>query len=171
MSRFIVYKPTPEDVGEAYRRSEELGVLSNSFTRGKGRMVGFLGEVAFEHFFPKAKYVGDKSYSHDYEINGHKIDIKAKTCSSRPMVHYSSSVTTTKSKGLQADIYYFVRVHSSLSKVWLCGWSTNEGVGKPKYFKKKGESDDYGFTFKSDGYHLPIRVTRRPDSFATKVNY
>jgi len=36
---------------------------------------------------------------------------------------------------------------------------------KPEYYKKKGESDDCGFTFLGNGYHLPINRTLRPDSF------
>lgn len=165
MSRFILYKPTKKDVAEAFARSQKLGVLSNSVTRGSGRMVGFLGEVSFERLHPNAIYVGDKSYTHDYEISGLRIDVKAKSCSSRPMLHYSASVLVTKPNSLPRNtIYLFTRVHKDYSKVWMCGWATDKTLQKPKYYKKKGESDDSGFTFKANGYHLPIRATRRFDS-------
>lgn len=166
MSRFVVYKPTKEDVAEAFSRSQKLGITPSSFTRGKGRMIGFLGEVAFERTFPKAIYVGDKSYTHDYELNDKNIDVKSKSCNSRPMVHYIASVNKPKGKKLpKGNIYFFMRVHTDFSRVWLCGWTTQKAIEKPKYFKRKGESDDAGFTFLSDGYHLPIRNTRRTDSF------
>lgn len=165
MSRFIVYKPTKQDVAEALSRSQKLGITPSSFTRGKGRMVGFLGEVAFEKVFPKAVYVGDRSYTHDYELNGMNIDVKAKSCNSRPMLHYNASVPTRKNKKLpKGNIYVFMRVRTDFSRVWLCGWTTQQALEKPKYFKRKGESDNTGFTFLSDGYHLPIRNTRRTDS-------
>jgi hypothetical protein len=66
MSRFIIYKPTAEDVAEAFNRSKALGNLKTSFTNGKGNMTGFLGEIAFEKTFKKFTYVCDKSYTHDY---------------------------------------------------------------------------------------------------------
>ena len=168
MSRFIIYEPTKEDVAEAFRRSQQLGVLDNSFTRGRGRMTGFLGEVAFGNTFPEAVYVGDRSFTHDYELTGYNIDVKAKTCSGRPLIHYSASVAKSKNQELKADIYFFMRVHQDLSKVWFCGWSTAKGVGKNKYYKKRGEADEYGFTYMSNGYHLPIRSTRRPDSLESQ---
>ena len=74
MSRFIIYKPTPDDVAEAFRRSEALGSLRTSFTNGKGNMTGFLGEVAFENTFKQFDYVGDNSFTHDYEYKGLKVD-------------------------------------------------------------------------------------------------
>lgn len=132
-------------------------------------MVGFLGEVAFERLHPKAVYVGDKSYTHDYELNGLRIDVKAKACTSRPLIHYSACVLVTKPNALpDGTIYLFTRVHKDYSKVWMCGWVTAKSLQKPKYFKKKGESDDDGFTFKANGYHLPIRATRRFDSLLVR---
>lgn len=166
MSRFLIYRPTPEDVAEAFRRSEKLGVPPNSLTRGKGRMVGFLGEIAFEKAFPEAIYVGDRSFTHDYEIGKLLVDIKSKACNSRPMNHYIGSVPANDpTKPLKTQVYFFNRVLTDLSKVWLCGWVTKTTLQKPNYFKQKGETDKSGFTFLNSGYHIPFRLTRRPDSF------
>jgi len=169
MSRFILYRPTPEDVAEAYARSQRLGVLPNSFTRGKGRMAGFLGEVAFERTFG-GDYVGDESRTHDYEIKASSIDVKAKICSTVPQMTYCVSVPAQRLKPLQADVYFFTRVLNDYSKVWLLGWATAKSVQQDKFYKKKGEADDYGFTFLSSGYHLPINRTRRPDSFTNYLD-
>lgn len=164
MSRFTIYRPTEDDVAEAFRRSKNLGVLPSSLTRGAGNMTGFLAEIAFERTFPKAKYVGDSSYTHDYVLKGKTIDVKAKACTGRPMLHYNAMVLPKKDGSVPADIYFFARVHKNLTKVWLCGWATGKGVKKPKYWKKKGETDDFGFALYSDCYCLPYRATRRPDS-------
>ena len=43
----LLFTPNSDNIKEAFERSEKLGVLPNSFTRGAGRMTGFLGEVAF----------------------------------------------------------------------------------------------------------------------------
>lgn len=128
-------------------------------------MTGFLGEVAFEKTHENAKYVGGSSFTHDYELGKLTVDIKAKVCTSPPRLHYVGSVFPKKDGSLPADVYYFVRVLKDFSKVWLCGWSTAKGIAKPKYWRKKGETDDFGFTFLGDGYHLPIRQMRRPDAF------
>ena len=164
MSRFILYRPSPDDVAEAFRRSQAMGVLPNSLTRGSGRMAGFLGEVAFENTYG-GKYVGDKSFTHDYEIKGKTVDVKAKICSTKPLPHYMTSVFSSPDKDLPADIYFFARVMKDWSKVWLVGWAPASRIMKPEYYKKKGESDDCGFTFLGNGYHLPINRTLRPDSF------
>lgn len=127
-------------------------------------MTGFLGEIAFERAFPHAEYTGDRSYAHDYVLNGKTIDVKAKSCTSRPMLHYSATVIPKPDGSLPADVYFFTRVLKDMSKVWLCGWATNTTVGKKRYWKKKGESDKTGFAFHHDGYQIPLRLTRRPDS-------
>lgn len=170
-SRFIVYNTSPDDVAEAFRRSEALGITRSSFTGGDGRMTGFLGEVAFGNLFPEAKYVGNRSYTHDYELNGVKIDIKSRSCSGRPMLHYCVSVIKKRLEPLEADIYFFVHVKKDLSKVWLTGWAKKNTVKSNKNFKEKGESDKHGFTFYSSGYHLPIRSTRRPDALYSACGY
>jgi hypothetical protein len=166
VSRFILYRPTPEDVAAAFGRSKRLGIPPSSMTRGAGRMVGFLGEIAFERTFPEASFVGDKSFTHDYEYNGLNIDVKSKVCASPPLMHFNATVFSRHGGAdLPADIYFFTRVTKDFSKVWLVGWATGKTVQKPRFFKKKGESDKTGFTFMGDGYHLPISKTRRPDSF------
>jgi len=165
MSRFILYKPTPEDVAEAYRRSEKLGRLTTSFTKGRGNMTGFLGEVAFEKTYPQFDYVGGNSFTHDYELNGLTVDVKAKRCTSRPMLNYNASVVETKFSKFQADIYFFMRVHENLQKVWLCGWCPKKTIIHKNRFAKKGDVDADGFRFKADGYNIEIKKTRRPDSF------
>lgn len=158
----ILFKPSSDDIKEAFERSEKLGVLSNSFTRGQGRMTGFLGEVAFENLYTRTTYVGDKCFTHDYIWGKKKIDIKAKTCASKPLPHYTASVNTDKSKKLHANVYFFVRVKKDLTHVWLLGWASSHKVKQKGVYKKRGEADDYGFTYKVSGYHIPIKDLNLP---------
>lgn len=132
-------------------------------------MAGFLGEVAFENVFGGG-YVGDTSRTHDYALKGAAIDVKSKICSTVPLPHYCASVPARRLRPLPADIYFFTRVLSDFSKVWLLGWATAKSIQKDKYYKKKGETDEYGFTFLCSGYHLPINRTRRPDSLLNYLN-
>jgi len=165
MSRFILYKPTPEDVAEAFRRSKKLKTLPTSFTKGQGNMTGFLGEVAFENTFKQFDYVGDNSFTHDYVYKGLKVDVKAKSCTSRPLLKYNASVVKTKYSKFEADVYFFMRVHDNYRKVWLCGWCPKKTIIHKNRFAKKGDVDADGFRFKADGYNIEIKKTRRPDSF------
>ena len=64
--KLIRFTPNSENVKQAFERSQNLGILPNSFTRGAGRMTGFLGEIGFERLFSSAKYVGNYSLPHDY---------------------------------------------------------------------------------------------------------
>ena len=160
----LVFTPNSDNIKEAFERSEELGVLPNSFTRGAGRMTGFLGEVAFENLYPEALYVGDKIYTHDYELGKRRIDVKAKCCSGKPQPHYTASVNCPEGKKLPANAYYFVRVKKDFTRAWMLGWATGLKIQKSGLYKKKGEPDDYGFTYKVDVYHLPIEGLRPANS-------
>ena len=127
-------------------------------------MTGFLGEVAFENTFKQFDYVGDNSFTHDYVYKGLKVDVKAKRCTSRPLLKYNASVVETKFSKFEADVYFFMRVHDNLQKVWLCGWCPKNAIITKKRFNAKGTYDEDGFKFKANGYNIPIRNTRRPDS-------
>lgn len=127
-------------------------------------MTGFLGEIAFENFYKKSKYVGDSCYTHDYTLKDWTIEVKSKSCSSKPSPEYSVSVNSTADKQWLNDIFFFTRVNSSYSCVWLLGWMKRENFLRRAEYKKVGESDADGFTHRSSGYHLPIKQLRRPDS-------
>lgn len=157
----LVFTPTGDDIKDAFERSEELGVLPNSFTRGMGRMTGFLGEIAFERLYPQAKYVGDTSFTHDYVLGKKTIDVKSKTCTSIPKPNYTASVNCKKDKKLQAKIYFFTRVSKDLSTAWLLGWSTARAIETKSNYKKRGEYDADGFCYRINGYHIPISSLRR----------
>jgi|TARA_R100000479_G_scaffold175779_1_gene127719 hypothetical protein len=160
----LVFTPTSDHVKEAFERSEKLGVLPNSFTRGAGRMTGFLGEVAFECLYPQAVYKGDTELTYDYLLGKKTIDIKSKSCAGIPQPHYTASVNCPEGKKLLAKAYFFVRVRKDFQKAWLLGWATATKIQKHGDYKLRGEPDDYGFTYKVDGYHIPIAALRRASS-------
>lgn len=160
----LLFTPNSDNIKTAFERSENLGVLPNSFTRGAGRMTGFLGEVAFETLYPEASYVGDKIYTHDYEIGNRTIDVKSKSCAGKPQPHYTASVNCSEGKKLPARAYFFVRVRKDFTRAWLLGWATGSKIQKHGEYKRRGDPDDYGFTYKVDGYHLPISALRPASS-------
>jgi hypothetical protein len=160
----LVFTPTGDDIKEAFERSEELGVLPNSFTRGMGRMTGFIGEIAFERLYPQADYVGDTSFTHDYVLGKKTIDVKSKSCTSIPQPDFTASVNCRANKKLQAKAYFFTRVSKDFSTAWLLGWATARAIETKTNYKKRGESDGHGFIYKVNGYHVPISSLRRASS-------
>lgn len=169
-NRFIVFTPSPDDIAEAFRRSKKLGIPPSSITRGAGRMTGFIGEIAFEKFVQDAKYVGDKSFTHDYLLGNKTVEVKSKKCGSPPRLEYNAFVNAKRDQPPTADLFFFTRVSECLSKVWLCGWTTNQRLVKPSNFVEKGHVDD-GFTFRLSGYVMPIRKLQRPDSLERYRRY
>tara|TARA_R110000751_G_scaffold142196_3_gene245649 strand:- start:563 stop:1096 length:534 start_codon:yes stop_codon:yes gene_type:complete len=163
--KFIVFTPSSENVKQAFERSQKLGITPNSFTRGLGRMTGFLGEIAFGLLYPDATYVGGRCFTHDYTLKGKKIDIKSKSCSGEPLPHYMASVNCPASKAPEAGYYYFSRVRKDLSAVWMLGWLPTPRILKVGDYKKRGEKGDDGFIYRVSGYHIPIESLRAPASF------
>ena len=160
--KFIQFTPNSENVKQAFERSQKLGVLSNSFTYGAGRMTGFLGEIAFELLYTKSKYVGGRILSHDYVLGRKKIDVKAKTCGGKPLPHYIASVNCSKTRPPKADYYYFVRVKKDLSCAGRLGWISQEKLIELGEYKRRGAEDESGFKYKVRGYHLPISDLKTP---------
>ena len=151
--------PTSEQIEFARQDAKELGILKHSFRRGEGNCDGFLGERLV------AEVIGAeicRSYDFDLVKNGLKIDVKTKTCTSKPQPHYNCSVyaynTTQK-----CDIYVFVRILKDLSRAWIVG-----SIWKAKFFEKAtlcraGEADpksanSYRHLYPLDVYNLPISI-------------
>ena len=164
-SKIIEIVPTADDLKMASDRAAQLGVLPNSFTGGRGRMTGFLGEIAFGNYYKDCCYVGDTSFTHDFVLDDWKIEVKSKSCSSKPKVEYNVSVNGGENKEWLNDIFFFTRVNSSYSRVWLLGWMKRDNFIRRAEYRKAGESDSDGFTHQSSGFHLSIKQLRRPDSF------
>ena len=162
---FLVFKTNSDDIVLAHERSCEIGVLPNSFTRGMGRMVGCLGEIAVNRLIPKSKYVGDKVFSHDIISKKRRIEVKSKTCTSTPKGHYIASVNGKESMNPDNDVYFFTRVRKDLMYVWIVGWLATEDFFSKAEFKSRGDKDDHGFVYSASGYHIPIEDLNRVADF------
>ena len=77
--KFIEFRPSGEDFKRAADMSEQMGVLSNSYTRGAGRMSGFLGEIATEKYL-SAFIDNTVPATKSYDLMSHSnISIEVKT--------------------------------------------------------------------------------------------
>jgi len=109
----------------AYATRKATGSSFNKDTileDGAGQLAGIIGELAFGRYLKSLQipfeYVADRKQGYDFVVDGIKIDVKTKSCSSRPRPNYTAHVTHSQ-RDYDADLYVFARV--SPSHVWLCG--------------------------------------------------
>ena len=153
----VIYDTISADIALAHERTCKMGVLSNSYTHGVGRMTGFLGEIAVNLYLRRSKYVGSAEHSFDLLYKKKRIEIKSKTCGGLPEPHYNAFVNSKKDVEHDNDVYFFTRVRRDLQKVYLVGWLPTDVLFKKATFFYRGDKDETGFQFKSSGYVIPIK--------------
>lgn len=152
--------PTEKQIIKAKEMSEEMGVLKNSITRGKGNIIGFLGEIVLADHF---KWKQANTYDYDLIMpDGHTVDVKSKQVRSVPQPHYECSISAYNIKQ-KCDYYAFTRIKSDYSVLYFAGL-----IKKDLYFntankRYAGEIDpSNGFVFRSDCFNLPISALEQP---------
>ena len=142
-------------IEDATSKAQSLGVLKNSISKGKGNLIGFVGEYAVLSFIKD----GHMSNTYDYDITTptSTIDVKTKGCSSVPLDHYQCSIAAYNTKQ-KCSHYAFVRMFYDFEKCWVLGWIEKEKYFDEAKFLKQGEEDgDNGYIVKADCYNLPIK--------------
>ena len=150
---------TKEMIKKAKERSESMGVINNSITRGRGNIAGFLGEEVVNNLI--SGQIVDK-YDYDIIKGDLKIDVKTKRCTSPPKPFYECSIAKT-SDHQRCDAYIFVRIewHKSKPNEWKTAWILGV-MGRDEYFSKatflnKGDVDpSNNFVVKADCFNLKI---------------
>lgn len=136
---------------EAQSRSDRMGVLESSRTHGKGNVIGFLGEAA------AVRLTGAElcdTLQFDILLEGARIDVKTKSCSSPPKKHYLCSVMTYQLKN-ECDGYIFARVDLPKRQGWILGYISKDRLLREGFECKKGEQDGI-FTFTEDCYSIRV---------------
>ena len=168
---FVEFRPNGEDFKLAAERSEKMGVLQNSYTKGAGRMSGMLGEIAVHKYLKElASYSGDSVRGYDLitDLNV-KIEVKTKKAAKMPDPSYAATVELKKTYMFVNDVFVFLRSHDSLAKLWLLGWLKTSSFKRISNFKKAGEVDeDSGFKHRIDEYTIPIAKLK---PMSTLVDY
>jgi hypothetical protein len=163
--QFIEFRPDGVDYKLAAERSDRMGILPNSYTKGAGRMHGMLGEIAVAKYLDGlVEHCGASKFGYDFETaKGVKIEVKTKRSNSIPKSDYVASVEKKKSHMFENDLFVFVRAHETMTRFWLVGWVKTDSFKRRANFIAAGESDEYGFTCRVDGYHIPISKLKKMD--------
>ncbi len=143
------------DILEAQKRSESVGVMSGSRTNGKGNLIGFLGELVVARAYEVP--ISD-TFQYDLLINDHRIDVKTKGCTSRPKPDYLCSVMEYQLKN-KSDGYIFCRADISKRKVWVLGYISKEDLLRDGFFCEAGKQDGK-FFFTESCWSIPISKLR-----------
>jgi hypothetical protein len=146
---------TQEMIEEAQRKSKEMGVLKRSIRKGKGNVIGFLGE------FVAHKVLGgmiDNDFDHDILLDDFMttIDVKTKSTTVTPTPNYDCSVTVSNLHQ-KCDYYCFVRVKDDYSKGWYLGTYEKQAYLKDAIRMNKGDYDpSNNYTVKDDCLNLKV---------------
>ena len=145
---------TTEIIDNARVKAKELGHLRNSITKGKGNLIGFIGEE-----IALSCLGGEATNTYDYDLtlnNGTTVDVKTKSTSVKPLSHYDCSVAAYNTKQ-KCDAYAFVRVKNDLSVGWYLGiLPKNTYLDIAEKFDKGDIDPSNGFTVRADCYNVKI---------------
>jgi hypothetical protein len=156
----IEVSPSKNQIQQAKEKAKNLGILNNSIRSGEGNVFGFLGEILMaDHWSVNLS----NTYDYDLIVKNLKIDVKTKSCTSKPKPEYFCSVTDFN-PNQKCDIYCFVRVLENFSLAWLLGYCSKNYFFNNAAFNKKGELDtssSFGWKFKADCYNLKIENLKK----------
>jgi len=129
--------PTEMEMIEAKARAESMGILSSSVLKGAGNLVGFVGEQI------TARHTGGRiidSYDYDIKIDDLRIDVKTKSCSTRPKGSYLCSVMSYQLNN-ECDGYIFCRVNLTSKEAWILGYISKLRLLDEGFTMSKGDMD------------------------------
>lgn len=147
----ILLRPTDSEIMEANRRANSMGILPSSRLKGRGNIIGFLGEILV------MRYCGGTTlddFDSDILLNGLRVDVKTKSCASPPKPSYYCSVMQYQLQN-ETDAYIFTRINLTAKAVWLCGFITKDRFLAEAIPFKKGDLDET-FAIKEDCLSISI---------------
>ena len=140
-------------IDKAKSKSNQMGQLRNSITKGAGNVHGFLGEIITAQ---ELKAEESNTYDYDIKLNSLTIDVKTKRVNTPPKSFYECSIAALNTKQ-KCDLYVFTRIKNDLSAGWIVGQLNKKEYLNSSKFLKKGEIDsDNNWKVLTDCYNLPI---------------
>jgi len=131
--------------------------LKNSITKGKGNLLGAVGEiVVFDVFTAKGCEVDfNSTVDYDLIIDGYKVDVKSKATNYKPLESFNCSIPAFNTSQ-KCDFYFFTYITYDYKRCYLAGYKRKNTFFKEAYFANKGEIDYGEWKYKSDCYNLKM---------------
>lgn len=154
-------------IDKAKSKSNQMGQLRNSITKGAGNIHGFLGEIITAQ---ELKAEENNTYDYDIKLNGLTIDVKTKRVNTPPKNFYECSIAALNTKQ-KCDFYVFTRILKTMESGWILGYLSKEDYFKKATFLKKGMIDpSNGWTVSTDCYNLPISELKDIEELHNETN-
>tara|TARA_R110000744_G_C18937551_1_gene513939 strand:- start:38 stop:532 length:495 start_codon:yes stop_codon:yes gene_type:complete len=154
-------------IDKAKSKSDQMGQLRNSITKGAGNVHGFLGEIITVN---ELKAEESNTYDYDIKLNNLTIDVKTKRVTTPPRSFYECSVAALNTKQ-KCDFYVFTRILKNMELGWILGYISKEDYFKKANFLKKGTVDpSNGWTVSTDCYNLPISDLKSIEELKHETN-
>jgi hypothetical protein len=147
----------------ARQKAETLGSLKRSITKGKGNLVGYLGQLAVENAVVGMKR--EETYDYDLVCDGFRYEVKTKDRTVAPLPEYECSIAGYN-HSQATDYYIFTSTYRMLGTyiyetVYILGYiHQTEYIHKAKFMKKGDFDPANNFTARADCYNLPISELR-----------
>ena len=162
-STIVEVKFTDDMVARAKTKAKRLGSINNSIRKGKGNIVGYLGEEIVAHYM-KADIIsndeGTEKYNYDLVKDGKKIEVKSKERTVPPKGHYDASVAET-SRHQKTSIYVFTSIQCNGGepvRAWICGQKDAKEYFEQARFYAKGDIDpSNNFEVLTDMHNMPYK--------------
>jgi len=155
---FIRVEITPEMHETARVKALDLGVLRNSIRKGKGNLVGFLGEEIVLKAFGDAESAN--TYQHDIRMMGTTFEVKSKDRTVDPRIDFDASVANYNTSQ-RADYYVFCSIfRNKITDAYTHGHVIGM-IPKQEYktrarFYRKGDIDpSNNWVVSADCYNVP----------------
>lgn len=135
----------------------KFGALKDSITKGKGNLIGSIGEIVVSDYYKlKGFKVDDNStFQNDLRINGFTIDIKTRPTKYPPQKNYEIRLPYFNTHQ-KTNFYYFVLVDLEFKNCWLAGYIKKDTFFKKAKFCKKGMARHDGWKYRCNTYVLNI---------------
>ena len=156
----VIMEITDDDLAEAALRAPS-NLWQKSMRGLDGNFVGALGEVMFEKWCRandiQYEFAGRTDY--DYLVDGNRVEVKTKDRTSIPRPFYEVSVPDYNHEHQRPDVFVFMslmRTGGVFHTAYLLGTMPDWEYRERAVFKKRGEKEPNGMTFKIDCWNVPI---------------
>jgi hypothetical protein len=150
---FVLVEFTKDELSKAMRVAAEMEANGlPTFVGESARIVGTLGEIAFNKTYPDAERRNESNY--DFLLAGRRTEIKSHVCNTRP----SASWEVAPNKNSQwPDYFVFCFVHSSFEYGWIAGYVSVTDFHNKSVKVLAGDPRPNGGVYKSDGYRFLVK--------------
>lgn len=136
----------------------EFDELNNSITKGKGNIIGAIGEVMTYNYFIEKGHDVDFNSTYDYDliVDGFRVDVKSKATNYPPKDYFNATVASFNTSQ-NCDYYLFAYVTYDHKTCYLAGYKDKEEFYSVAKFGVAGEIDRGTFRYRADCYNLQLK--------------